>query len=77
MITDLPTADDSNVHNKEWTRGGNDDTRAAPRGENGQKIKVSSGIYSLKITAGGSTTKIIFNTTATLDLQVVVKGKEG
>ena len=76
LITDLPTADDSSVHDKEWTWGRDGATRAAPGGNDGQKIQVSSGAYHLEITVDGSTTKIIFDSTAA-DLQVVVKRKEG
>ena len=76
-IPNLHTTNGSSVHNKERTQGGDGATPAAPGGDDGQEIQVSSGSYHLEITAHGSTTKIIFESTAALDLQVVVKRKEG
>ena len=74
--TDQHTADGPNVHAEERTRGRNEAALVTTGECDGHNKCIASG-YHFAITADGTNTKIIYESTAPEDLQVVVRGKEG
>ena len=74
--TDQHTEDGPNVHAEERTRGRNEAALVTTGECDGHNKCIASG-YHFAITADGTNTKIIYESTAPEDLQVEVRGKEG
>ena len=74
--TTQTTTDGPSVYDKERTRGCDDVALATTDGGDDNKQCITSG-YHIEIAAGETNMKIIFESTAHADLQVVVRGKEG
>ena len=68
LITNQTTADDPSDYDKERTRRREKFAPVAAGGGDGQEKCITSGAYHLEITADGSNTKIIYESTALDDL---------